>query len=349
MAASVTVAFAVVLLAGGCDKTTSGGAETGQEGGEKPPVTDEPDEPAVTVSLEITENYTGARPYAETSHLIVTENASSIECALIGSDLYEKETGDGLTEEEIIGKYGGGPLSGSQTGEANGRGFTRTDKYLTPATGYIFLAMASGDDGEPVVRTVSSSTDDYLPESLVEYNWKTVSTNGYMECGLFRDILKHDGEPVTSLPFSGLTVQRLSDKDVFRVQDPFREFWASQDGDTAGGDKYIMVDARDAGAVKVEWWSSRPANYLGIIYEGHELYIQSSRYTGAEDGLEALGTYDPDAGTVYFGDIKVLSEDRFYSNAAPTRLWFENPYPVEPDPDKPGFSTEDFEIVHTGW
>lgn len=319
------------------------GTFTLEGGEEEPPVPENP------VSLNISHAYDGNRPYAETGFIILTENASYINCTVLDLDTYETEAGAGLNDVEIIDKYSQAALDGSQIDEANSGGYLWTDMFLSPAAEYIFMAVASNEESEPVVMTERFYTDDYLPEALDESVWNTISTDAYMECGFFNNILTQDGIPVSQLPFSGLTVQQLGDQNVFRIMNPFQEFWGSLDGVTASGDRYIMIDARDHYAVKIEWWESRIANYLGIIIDGDELYIQSSLYTGAQDGMEALGTYDPESRHIEFGDIKVLAGDAFIGNAEPTLLWFENPYPVDPDPVNPGFSTEDFELVNDEW
>lgn len=326
-------------------KVTDLGTFTLEQGGDEPPVQENP------VSLEISQEYAGPRPYAEISYRISTQNAVRIDCAVVGMATYENESSDGASDEEIVMKYSDYPLGESHVEEANNGGYLWTDMFLEPDTDYVFLAAATGEDNKAAVRSEIFTTEDYLPEASAESSWNTVSTDGFMECNLFSEILGQGGYPAASEQFSGLTVQQLGNQDVFRIINPFQDFWSSLGRETASGDRYIMIDARDADAVRIEWWKSRQANYIGTMLEGNEMYIQSSLYTGAMDGREELGTYDRENSIIDFGNVTVLSDGYMFSNpAGSTTLWFRNPNPEVPDdPDSPGISTEDFEIVEGEW
>ena len=170
-------------------KVTDLGTFTLEQGSDEPPVQENP------VSLEISQEYAGPRPYAEISYRISTQNAVRIDCAVVGMATYENESSAGASDEEIVMKYSDYPLGESHVEEANNGGYLWTDMFLEPDTDYVFLAAATGEDNNAAVRSEVFSTEDYLPEASAESSWNTVSTDGFMECNLFSEILGQGGYP----------------------------------------------------------------------------------------------------------------------------------------------------------
>lgn len=296
-------------------------AVTGQPEGEAP-------------GLDVTPNPSD-RPYAQVSFTYRTTGAESVSCYMFERILYESLISGGKTDSDLIAEYATS-LAEPEVAAANTAEGVEWFFLVTPATEYTLLVSAAGPGGMAVIEKYDFTTDEYLLEDDPE--WRTISTTGYMQCGLFSVFLQSEGGPVGQIDFHDLVIQRLGDKDVFRIVNPFAD--TEYGFGKAEGDSYIVLDARDNGAVLLEGWPARWENHIGLIYPGSEsfgdIYVVSS---SLRFGTGSLGTYDPETGFIDFGTTALLDGMYMYaSETAPTYLYIST---GEHQPES-GASTESF-------
>lgn len=274
---------------------------------------------------------TGFRDYAEFGATIRTTDAADIKCYATTRADYDNKTGAGLDDRTILIDFG---LSVGEenvaTANTGGLEWYWTSGIL-PETEYMILVMAVGESGMETIKTMTHSTPAYLPE---DGNWQTVSTDGYMECGLLSSLTGG-----SQMAVSGLTIEKYGQYDIFRIQNPFYDFGQKNPEFVETIDGCITLDARSGNVILESF-----ANNIGLVYIA-DTYVPEVMYLISEplfDGGGTYGYYDADAGMIDFGNV-ITCDNYFIFNdpSVPTRLWFENPG-TGPDPDTPGLSLEGF-------
>lgn len=274
---------------------------------------------------------TGFRDYAEFGATIRTTDAADIKCYATTRADYDNKTGAGLDDRTILIDFG---LSVGEenvaTANTGGLEWYWTSGIL-PETEYMILVMAVGESGMETIKTMTHSTPAYLPE---DGNWQTVSTDGYMECGLLSSLTGG-----SQMAVSGLTIEKYGQYDIFRIQNPFYDFGQKNPEFVETIDGCITLDARSGNVILESF-----ANNIGLVYIA-DTYVPEVMYLISEplfDGGGTYGYYDADAGMIDFGNV-ITCDNYFIFNdpSVSTRLWFENPG-TGPDPDTPGLSLEGF-------
>ncbi len=284
-----------------------------------------------------TEILPGEKDYKDFYTGIMTTGATEIKYVVAEKEWYDECAGQGLTDRDII-ENEGTVLSPEELEAANSsEGLVQTWTG-TPSMEIVFMVLAKGESGDEKIEFKSYTTSAYLPQDA---QWKTISTDGYMECGLLSALF--DGGAV--FPIGGLTVEQLGGYDIFRIPNPFTSIIEAfkDQGYFTGTDGSLILDARN-GYVLLELF----ANYAGILCptvapddtEGLS-FVSRPEF----DGQGSYGTYYAGSGSIDFGDILMYINGEYY-NTEPTVLWFHNP---NPETETPGFSTEDFEIVNDEW
>lgn len=274
---------------------------------------------------------TGFRDYAEFGATIRTTDAADIKCYATTRADYDNKTGAGLDDRTILIDFGLS-VGEENVATANTGGL---EWYWTsgiqPETEYMILVMAVGESGMETIKTMTHSTPAYLPE---DGNWQTVSTDGYMECGLLSSLTGG-----SQMAVSGLTIEKYGQYDIFRIQNPFYDFGQNNPEFFETIDGCITLDARSGNVILESF-----ANNIGLVYIA-DTYVPEVMYLISEplfDGGGTYGYYDADAGMIDFGNV-ITCDNYFIFNdpSVSTRLWFENPG-TGPDPDTPGLSLEGF-------
>lgn len=284
-----------------------------------------------------TEILPGEKDYKDFYTGIMTTGATEIKYVVANKDWYDECAGQGLTDRDII-ENEGTVLNPEELEAANSsEGLVQTWTG-TPSMEIVFMVLAKGESGDEKTDVKSYTTSAYLPQDA---QWKTISTDGYMECGLLSELFK-DG---AVFPIGGLTVEQLGGYDIFRIPNPFTSIIEAfkDQGYFTGTDGSLILDARN-GYVLLEQF----ANFAGILCpivapDDTEGLSFVSRPEFDEQG--SYGTYYAGSGSIDFGDILMYINGEYY-NTEPTVLWFHNP---NPETETPGFSTEDFEIVNDEW
>lgn len=276
---------------------------------------------------------TGFRDYAEFGATIRTTDAADIKCYATTRADYDNKTGAGLDDRTILIDFGLS-VGEENVATANTGGL---EWYWTsgiqPETEYMILVMAVGESGMETIKTMTHSTPAYLPE---DGNWQTVSTDGYMECGLLSSLTGG-----SQMAVSGLTIEKYGQYDIFRIQNPFYDLGQNNPELFETIDGCITIDARSGNVILESF-----ANHIGLVYINQsEAYDPEGMYLISEPlytGAGTYGYYDAEAGMIDFGNV-ITCDNYFIFNdpSVPTRLWFENPG-TGPDPDTPGLSLEGF-------
>lgn len=284
-----------------------------------------------------TEIFPGEKDYKDFYTGIMTTGATEIKYVVAGKEWYDERAGQGLTDRDII-ENEGTVLSPEELEAANSPEGLEQTWTGTPSMEIVFMVLAKGESGDEKIEFKSYTTSAYLPQDA---QWKTISTDGYMECGLLSALF--DGGAV--FPIGGLTVEQFGGYDIFRIPNPFTSIIEAfkDQGYFTGTDGSLILDARN-GYVLLEQF----ANYAGILCpavapDDTEGLSFVSRPEFDEQG--SYGTYNAGSGSIDFGDILMYINGEYY-NTEPTVLWFHNP---NPETETPGFSTEDFEIVNDEW
>lgn len=284
-----------------------------------------------------TEILPGEKDYKLIYTKIRTTGATEIKVIVAGKGWYDELAGQGKTDSEMLTESGTA-LEGTDLEAANSEeGLALTWRGI-PSTEFVFMALAKGENGDEKIETKFLTTSAYLPEDA---QWKTISTDGYMECGLLNALF--EGGAV--FPLEGLTVEQLGNYDIFRIPNPFTSIIEAfeDQGIFAATEGSLLLDARD-GQVLLELF----ANHAGILCpaiapddtDGFS-FVSRPEY----DGQGSYGSYDASSGYIDFGDIIMYISGKYYYTEH-TELWFHNP---DPGTTIPGFSTEDFKIVKGEW
>lgn len=184
---------------------------------------------------------------------------------------------------------------------------------LTPVTDYMLLALAYGADGAIYLLEHPFTTEAYLDP---EATWVTVSTSATMECGIFTPL------GINHLQIEKLTVDKLEDRDLFRIVDPFAldrvpELANSDYGLTEASDEpyYMLIDATNPDDVIVDIG----VNQLNLLIWG-TTPMSIATYNHMV-GVEALypSIYDAANGTIQFPEGSlVIMINGLYQCAATT-------------------------------
>ena len=196
---------------------------------------------------------TGFRDYAEFGATIRTTDAADIKCYATTRADYDNKTGAGLDDRTILIDFGLS-VGEENVATANTGGL---EWYWTsgiqPETEYMILVMAVGESGMETIKTMTHSTPAYLPE---DGNWQTVSTDGYMECGLLSSLTGG-----SQMAVSGLTIEKYGQYDIFRIQNPFYDFGQNNPEFFETIDGCITLDARSGNVILESF-----ANNIGLVY-----------------------------------------------------------------------------------
>lgn len=280
--------------------------------------------PGITISVNPTD-----APYNEGSFTVKTTNASSIKYLMKLKALYDDDIAAGNDDKTIISSYGH-DLDNEMIAEANsadGTSFTFTT--LAPASEYVLLIMAVSATGAEAIARQEYATEQY-PGLDPSKEWKVVSTDGYLECGLFY--------MVTPFTVRNLTIEKMVGEDYFRVLDPFASCPELEQAGYvyAGAGGMIVCDATDAANVEF----ILQANMLGILHPdtGGLVQLVSAPLQG---GSGSFGTYNAEAGYIDFGDTYTYGQGQYlYPMSGPTVLYFH-----APQSPGTGVGTEDFTVT----
>ncbi len=290
-----------------------------------------------------TEILPGEKDYKLIYTKIRTTGATEIKVIVAGKGWYDELAGQGKTDSEMLTESGTA-LEGTDLEAANSEEGLALTWRGTPSTEFVFMALAKGENGDEKIETKFLTTSAYLPEDA---HWKTISTDGYMECGLLSAFFE---EPIG---LGNLTIEQLGDHDIFRIPNPFAEVAAANPDAFSTTDGHLLLDARD-GKVLLESFENYPGLIYTVKYPEDTYGMSFVSALEITDGEYSYGSYNKAEGIIDFGDIAMRLSDQDntgYYLAGPTTLWFHNPNTEEPDPvpESPGLSLEDFEIIHAEW
>ena len=200
---------------------------------------------------------------------------------------YDRYIGNGMTDVEIIQAYGR-ILDGEMVAEAAGDGLVlgSTDIrscLVYPSENFLALIMATGPDGAASVRAVQYAAPEHFAEEPV---WESLSDEAEMRFSFFSD----DGSIASDVIFSGLTVEKCADANIFRVAyepESNPEFAAAMKDcglESEGrGTCMLYIDATEC-----DYTGSAVGNYLMRVFpeesftgfatlEGEPVYIATHR------------------------------------------------------------------------
>lgn len=257
-------------------------------------------------------------PYNTIQAVITTSGAADIKCHALLSEIYDQYIASGMDDRSIV-INNAVSVSEEDLATANSSGLGWLWQGLNSGTAYKVMVMAVGEGGAETIKVLDWTTDSYLP---ADGQWQTVSTDGYMECGLMSPLLSED-TPIFAL--SGLTIEQYGDYDIFRIKNPLDIMAESNPDFFTTTDGYLTIDAR-GGYVRLE----RTENYVGLIY--------SYQFPDDPYGISYLsmpdygwggsyGYYDEASGTIYLGDIAMILSDMdgYVYETAPTTLYLHDP------------------------
>lgn len=257
-------------------------------------------------------------PYNSLHAVITTNGAADIKCFAMTSDVYGQYIASGMDDRSIMLE------NATSVGEedliaANSSGLDWYWQGLNSATEYKVMVMAVGEGGAETIKVLDWTTDSYLP---ADGQWQTVSTDGYMECGLMSPLLSED-TPIFAL--SDLTIEQYGDYDIFRIKNPLDIMAESTPDYFTTTDGYLTIDARN-GTVRLE----RTENYVGLIYSYQfpdDPYGISYMSMPDYGWGGSYGYYDEASGTIYLGDIAMIlsDSDGYGYQTAPTTLYLNSP------------------------
>lgn len=257
-------------------------------------------------------------PYNTIQAVITTSGAADIKCYALLSEIYDQYITSGMDDRSII-INNAVSVSEEDLAAANSSGLGWLWQGLNSGSAYKVMVMAVGEGGAETIKVLDYTTDAYLP---ADGQWQTVSTDGYMECGLLSYFLSED-TPIFAL--YDLIIEKYGDYDIFRIKNPFDIMAESTPDYFTTTDGYLTIDARN-GTVRLE----RTENYVGLIY--------SYQFPDDPYGISYLsmpdygwggsyGYYDEASGTIYLGDIAMILSDMdgYGYVTAPTTLYLHDP------------------------
>ena len=203
---------------------------------------------------------------------------------------YERYAGNGLTDMEIAQAYGTS-LDGEMVAEAAAGGlvFGSTDIrscLLYPSADFVALVMATGPDGAASVRKLEYTTPEHFTGEPV---WEVLSDEVELRFSLNpADSPDHS----VTVTFSGLSIEKCADADIFRVAyepESSPEFTDVMEGyglvSERRGTCMLYIDATEC-----DYSGSSVGNYVTRIFpeesftgfatpEGEPVYISTHRYS----------------------------------------------------------------------
>lgn len=254
-------------------------------------------------------------PYNTIQAVITTSGAADIKCYALLSEIYDQYIASGMDDRSIV-INNAVSVSEEDLAEANSSGLGWLWQNLNSGSAYKVMVMAVGEGGAETIKVLDHTTDTYLP---ADGQWQTVSTDGYMECGLLYAF------SVGDFALSGLTIEKYGDYDIFRIKNPLDIIAESNPNLFTVTDGYLTIDAR-GGYVRLE----QTENYVGLIYT--EMFPDDQNgisYCSLPDyGFEgSYGYYDETSGIIDLGDVGMILSD--YDNSiyltGPTRIYLHNP------------------------
>lgn len=254
-------------------------------------------------------------PYNTIQVVITTSGAADIKCYALLSEIYDQYIASGMDDRSIV-INNAVSVSEEDLATANSSGLGWLWQGLNSGTAYKVMVMAVGEGGAETIKVLDYTTDAYLP---ADGQWQTVSTDGYMECGLLYAF------SVGDFALSGLTIEKYGDYDIFRIKNPLDIIAESNPDLFTVTDGYLTIDAR-GGYVRLE----QTENYVGLIYT--EMFPDDQNgisYCSLPDyGFEgSYGYYDETSGIIDLGDVGMILSD--YDSSiyltSPTRIYLHNP------------------------
>ena len=257
-------------------------------------------------------------PYNSLHAVITTNGAADIKCYALLSEIYDQNIASGMDDRSIV-INNAVSVSEEDLAAANSSGLGWIWQNLNSGSAYKVMVMAVGEGGAETIKVLDYTTDAYLP---ADGQWQTVSTDGYMECGLLSYFLSED-TPIFAL--YDLIIEKYGDYDIFRIKNPFDIMAESNPDYFTTMDGYLTIDARN-GTVRLE----RTENYVGLIYSylfPDDPYGISYLSMPDYGWGGSYGYYDEASGTIYLGDIvMILSDmDGYGYVTAPTTLYLHDP------------------------
>ena len=255
------------------------------------------------------------KPHSIIQTRITTSGASDIHCLAVTADSYTRMQDEGMDDRSILLDLGTS-VGPEYVEDANTKGFDWYWTGLRENTGYKVLIMAIGEGGMETIEVLDHTTDPYLPS---DGQWETISSDGYMECGLLSVFF---GDP---FPMTGLVIEKYGDYDIFRITDPFAFIAESYPDMFSKTEGRLTIDARNGYVVL-----DKGQNYAGLIYSAlypDDPYGLSFCSMTDFNGSGSYGVYDESAGTIDFGDIALVVSDYEPGGYAtlPTKLWLHTP------------------------
>ena len=266
--------------------------------------------PALDVQLVQTDT-----PYNTIHAVITASGAADIKCYALLSEVYDQYIASGMDDRSII-INNATSVGEEDLAAANSSGLGWLWQGLNSGSAYKVMVMAVGEGGAETIKVLDYTTDAYLP---ADGQWQTVSTDGYMECGLLYAF------SVGDFALSGLTIEKYGDYDIFRIKNPLDIIAESNPDLFTVTDGYLTIDAR-GGYVRLE----QTENYVGLIYT--EMFPDDQNgisYCSLPDyGFEgSYGYYDETSGIIDLGDVGMILSD--YDSSiyltSPTRIYLHNP------------------------
>lgn len=277
--------------------------------------------------INISVNPTDA-PYSEGIFTVRTTDASSIKYVMMIKASYDEEIASGYDNRSIVNNYGH-DLDDAMVAEANSASGTMLQfRSLSFDSEYVLLIMAISATGVDAIASLEYRTEVY-PGLDPSKEWELVSTDGYLECGLFYQVAPFTVE--------NLTIEKMVGEDYFRVLEPFASCPELEQAGFvyAGAGGMILCDATDAANVEF----IMQANNLGILHPDTGVLAQLVSVP-LQSGSGRFGTYNAGEGYIDFGDTYIYGQGQFlYPMSGPTILYFHRP-----QSSGTGVSTEDFSV-----
>ncbi len=253
--------------------------------------TDDAQSPAPTLTVTQAET---ANPTSEIFFTVHTdETASAIAVGMYSKEEYDQYVAEGWDDIDLLLRINSFYDEEGLAMAASPDGILLGSSFLTAGSEHIVLVLALGPDGAPSIDVQPFRTEYYFDPAA---EWTTVSTSATMECGIFNVL------GVPHLTVSGLTVEKMAGRELYRVVNPFVleriPELAAVEYLTQADEGYIYMDATDPDDVIVEGGVSQ----LNLIYGVNRLFVATySHLVGFDTGVYA--TYDAASGTFTFPGV----------------------------------------------
>lgn len=283
---------------------------------------------APDLNVDVTPVPAGFSDKTAVNFFVTTSGASGILTVLMSENDYTNHFSQTATDPELLAQYGHAQSAETVDKANNGGANITFGPNLSPETDFILLIAAVGEGGmQSEVQRIRCSTAPYLDPGAT---WEVVATNASFDCGFFYNVLRQ------SVEITGLTVEKLTDRDLFRLTDAFSTTsipaLAGAYTDLTGGPYYLYLDATDPDNVVVPYVMCRIGLAHiedGVMSVGNDFNVQ-----GGEQ--YQYGRYDATAGTI---EIGVLAS---YSYLSSVYITLPSTLYLNPGPKGNSLSTEDF-------